>query len=358
MAENTADHKEQSNDPNKGTVVVTGASGFIASWTVKFLCEKGYNVIGTVRGDPKDDRYQWISNLHSHASLSHGDLLVKGSYDSIIKDADFVMHIASPYTMKVKDVQKDLIEPALNGTINVINACLKATQLKKVIVMSSMAAITDSPTKKYTEQDWNDLSTPTRNAYFYSKTASERAAWDLYEKEKPNWTLCSIQPWMVFGPQLNASNLNTSNSMLAQVINGMFPIRMNMGFGVVDVRDVALSLLVILEHEKTTGRHICAAESVHWNAIYDCLEEICLGNGIDSHIPCCPCDCACCCCFIHCIACTQPKGVADYLHTGVNTMPDFDNSKILGLGMQFREWQETMRDTTLWLADNGFIVKA
>ena len=31
------------------TVCVTGASGFIASWLVKLLLEKGYTVKGTIR---------------------------------------------------------------------------------------------------------------------------------------------------------------------------------------------------------------------------------------------------------------------------------------------------------------------
>eukprot|EP01083_Nonionella_stella_P293272 997316_1 len=349
----------ESSPSNKETVVVTGASGFIASWSIKYLCEKGYRVIGTVRGDPTDDKYQWILDLHSSnaISLANADLLTDGSYNSVIKDADFVLHIACPYVMEVQDAQKDLIEPAVNGTLNVLNACLKATRLKKVVVTSSMAAMTDAPVKKYTEQDWNESSSPSRNAYFYSKTAAERAAWDLYKKEQPNWAMCSINPWMVFGPQLNAHHLNTSNSMLMQVINGMFPVRMNMGFGVVDVRDVASALILVMEHVKAEGRHIVCAESVHWNDIYDCLDEICNANGIESHVPSCPCDCACCCCFVHCIACCQPKGVGDYLHSAINTMPDFDNSKIVGLGMTFRTWQETMHDVTIWLAKHGFIVQ-
>ena len=50
-------------DDNKRTVVVTGASGFVASWTIKYLLEKGYRVIGTVRGDPKSYRYKEMMSL-------------------------------------------------------------------------------------------------------------------------------------------------------------------------------------------------------------------------------------------------------------------------------------------------------
>lgn len=68
----------------------------------------------------------------------------------------------------------------MNGTINVLEIC-NELDVKRVVLTSSVAAITDSPVNDhlYTEEDWNTQSTLTRNPYYFSKTVAERAAWDF-----------------------------------------------------------------------------------------------------------------------------------------------------------------------------------
>ena len=38
----------------------------------------------------------------------------------------FVHHVASPYVLTVNDPQKDLVDPAVNGTLTVLRSCKKA----------------------------------------------------------------------------------------------------------------------------------------------------------------------------------------------------------------------------------------
>lgn len=349
---------------NKGTVVVTGASGFVASWTITYLCDKGYRVIGTVRGSPTSDRYKWILNLdksnNNLLSLFQADLTTDGAFDEAIKCADYVLHIASPYILKYDDPQKELVDPAVNGTLNVLQSCLKyQDQIKKVVVTSSMAAITDSPIKRYTESDWNETSSLTRNAYYYSKKLAEESAWKFYEKEKPKWGLCAVNPWVICGPELspNPKKANTSNETIQLMINGVFPMRLNFSLGYVDVRDVALAHILIMEKQESEGRYLCAAEVWHWNDMFDYLEEVCTAENIDSSLPSISCDCACCCGLVHCIACTQDKGTADFMHNSVNKKADFDNGKIVKLGMNFRPFQQTVKETVVWLKENKFVVE-
>ena len=349
---------------NKDTVVVTGASGFVASWTIKYLLEKGYRVIGTVRGDPTSDKYKWIIDLdesnNNLISLVQADLLLDGVFDECIERADYVLHIASPYITSYDDPQKELVDPAVNGTLNVLKSCLKyQDKIKRVVITSSMAAITDSPVKKYTEADWNETSSLTRNAYYYSKKMAEKSAWNFYEKENPDWTLCVVNPWMVIGPELNPSvkQPNPSNMMTLLFIIGAYPVRLNFSLGYVDVRDVALAHILVMEKIEAAGRYLCAAEVWHWNDMFDYLEEICTAENIDATIPTTHCDCNCCCGFVHCLACTQPKAAADFMHNSVNKVADFDNGKIVRLGMNFRPIKQTVRDLTIWLKKNNFVME-
>ena len=145
-------------------------------------------------------------------------------------------------------------------------------------------------------------------------------------------------PWAVIGPELNPSvkEPNSSNQTIGFFINGLFPVRLNFTLGYVDVRDVALAHILIMEKEEAEGRHLCVSEVWHWNDIFDYLNEICVAENIDASIPSIHCDCNCCCGFVHCLACTQKdKGVGDWMHYSINKIADFDNGKIVRLGLNF-----------------------
>jgi dihydroflavonol-4-reductase len=132
--------------------------------------------------------------------LVKADLTTDGAFDAIIKDVEYVLHIASPFIMEVKDPQKDLVDPAVKGTLAVLNACEKSGTVKKVVITSSIAAITDSPNPKvtYTELDWNKDSSLTRNPYYYSKRMAEETAWNFMKEKSPKFTLATINVGILY----------------------------------------------------------------------------------------------------------------------------------------------------------------
>ncbi|MDH5599213.1 MAG: GDP-mannose 4,6-dehydratase, partial [Cyclobacteriaceae bacterium] len=103
-------------------VLVTGGTGYIGSWVVKGLLEKGYIVRVTVRDKNKESKYQHLKELESRSSGSleiwQANLLEEDSYDIPAEGADFIMHLASPFILKFKDPQSELVNPALEGTRN------------------------------------------------------------------------------------------------------------------------------------------------------------------------------------------------------------------------------------------------
>ncbi|XP_066382871.1 cinnamoyl-CoA reductase 1-like isoform X2 [Miscanthus floridulus] len=96
------------------TVCVTGAGGFIASWLVKRLLEKGYTVRGTVRSpvDPKNDHLRALDGAADRLVLLRADLLDPESLVEAFSGCDGVFHAASPVT----DDPEMMIEPAIRGT--------------------------------------------------------------------------------------------------------------------------------------------------------------------------------------------------------------------------------------------------
>ncbi|KAA8520218.1 hypothetical protein F0562_014474 [Nyssa sinensis] len=74
--------------------------------------------------------------------LFKANLIEEGSFDPVVDGCEGVFHTASPVFFSVTDPQAELIDPAVNGTLNVLRSCAKVPSIKRVVVTSSMAAVT------------------------------------------------------------------------------------------------------------------------------------------------------------------------------------------------------------------------
>ncbi|MDQ3032580.1 MAG: SDR family oxidoreductase [Myxococcota bacterium] len=328
-------------------VVVTGASGFIASHIVARLLEAGYRVRGTVRSPDSEKETAHLRSLpgaSERLELTRGELLEPGAFDDVVAGCQYVLHTASPYALDVKDPQKDLVDPAVMGTRNVLASCKKAGTVERVVVTSSMAAITDEPDADHvlTEDDWNEKSTLERNAYYLSKTLAEKEAWRFVAEEKPGFDVVVINPFMVIGPS-RSPGLNTSNQLFADMLKGVYPGIMNLTWGFVDVRDVALAHVRAFETKAASGRYICANTTATMRELVEWLNE----DGYTAHkLPARGLDCAVGDHVVRLTSYLQPKGVGSYLRTHVGRAPRFDNAKIRReLGLEFRPLRDTVRET-------------
>ncbi len=169
------------------SILVSGATGFIAAHTIEQLLANGNHVTGTVRNPDDTARTSHLTRMDGAANLTlvAADLTANDPF-SAYTDVDVILHMASPYVMNVKDAQRDLVDPAVQGTVSMLQAAARSPRVKRVVLTSSMAAVTDEPDGRVlTEADWNTKSTLTRNPYYFSKTQAERAAWDSWNAKSP-----------------------------------------------------------------------------------------------------------------------------------------------------------------------------
>jgi len=284
-----------------------------------------------------------LTGAAERLELMQAELLTEGSYDETIAGCEYIIHTASPYVLDVTDPQKDLVDPALKGTMNVLQACAKAGSVKKVVLTSSAAAVFDEPVSEhvYTEEDWNETSSLTRNPYYYSKTLAERSAWEYVEKEKPAFELVVINPGAVIGASLVPS-LNTSNQIIFNSLAGNYPIIMDLSWGFVDVRDVAHAHVLAMENEKAKGRYLCTSETLNLSEVISILREAGYGNyKLPKRRMMGPVGNA----LVKALMITRPKGIRSFVRTHVGRSVHYDNTKIREeLGMTFRPVKESIRE--------------
>ena len=168
-------------------VLVTGATGFVASWIVKQLLDVGVSVNATVRDSNDKNKVVHLLEMSKRGPgdviLFQANLLQPGSFNDSIAGCSIVFHTASPFLLKFNDGQKDLIDPAMNGTQNVLKAVNSVSSIERVVLTSSCAAIYGdadecklAPNGMLNEDIWNTTSSVTHQPYSYSKTVAKRKA--------------------------------------------------------------------------------------------------------------------------------------------------------------------------------------
>ena len=239
------------------TVLLTGISGFIAKHVALQLLQAGHKVRGTLRrldraGEVRDALAPRLpAQALQRLSFVEADLEADRGWDAAMDGVGALIHTASPFVIEMPKDEQELIRPAVQGTRRALLAAARAG-VKRVVLTASIVAIeTPGRHEALDEGNWLDMSSPTADAYGKSKTLAEREAWDIAGRE--GLDLTTINPVWVLGPPLDG-NFGTSVELIARLLRGRDPMLPDVGFALVDVRDVALMHLRALERPETAGK--------------------------------------------------------------------------------------------------------
>jgi nucleoside-diphosphate-sugar epimerase len=266
---------------NQSTVLVTGASGFIAMHCVLQLLEQGYRVRGTVRSLAREEHLRHIISKHVQADdrleFVCADLTDDTGWQSAADGCKYVLHLASPFPAEQPEDENEVIVPAREGTLRVLRAAAECG-VNRVVLTSSLAAIMYGYTnrdKVFDESDWSNLDGKI-DPYPKSKTIAERAAWDFIQNQKsPSpLELSVINPGFVQGPLLDGTHYGTSADTIRRLMTGKIPGIPRTMFGIVDVRDVATAHLAAMVRPQANGnRYLCVSGALWFVEIARILQE-------------------------------------------------------------------------------------
>ena len=265
-------------------VMITGATGYVAGWIVKKLLDEGHTVHAPIRNPQNSEKTKYLNSIASNApgkiKYFKADLLDEGSYEESMEGCELIIHTASPFINKVKDPQRDLLDPAVKGTSNVLNSASRVGDAKRIVLTSSVAAIygdaidiIDYPNQKLTEDNWNTSSSLHHQSYSFSKVTAEKKAWEIANAQS-DWDLVVVNPSLVLGPGVNPRSTSESLRIIKQMGDGTMRFGApDYKIGAVDVRDLAIIHYNAGFLPNAKGRYIASAENTGFIELAKMLES-------------------------------------------------------------------------------------
>tara|TARA_B100000214_G_C23911830_1_gene601687 strand:+ start:256 stop:1254 length:999 start_codon:yes stop_codon:yes gene_type:complete len=249
-------------------ILVTGANGYIAKHIISELYKKNYLVKGTLRNLAYSDTVKKDTERHIGREIKIN--FAKASLDSdygwneAVEGCDAVIHAASPFPIKSPKNEDDLILPAKEGTLRVLNAAA-GKAIDRIILTSSNAAVYDGNRKilKFNENIWTNINSKGVNAYTKSKTIAEKSAWD-FASSNQNIKLTTINPVLVWGPGIGNHRSSASLNIFKMLIDRKIPMIPRIKIPLVDVRDVAKAHVDSIENANSIDKRFLLCESTRW----------------------------------------------------------------------------------------------
>lgn len=254
---------------NETTVVlVTGANGYLGCHIVKKLLEKGVRVKATVRNIERagvllDFKMEYHDRLEIF-EIKIEDFITK--WKGILQGCTGIIHTASPNPTSPVKNQTDLVFPAIEGTLNMLQSAVELG-IKKVVLTGCICCVRGKDYKQYfSEEDWADPDalTPTERC----KLMTERTAWAFMRENENIFGFTVILPGFLIGPSLQNSYKSSSALVIRSIASGEVDSILKLHISTCDVRNAAEAHINAFWSKKSNSKRYICVENSHW------LEEV------------------------------------------------------------------------------------
>ncbi len=239
-------------------VLVTGGAGFLGTYIIQELMEKGYEVRAIRRNSPAP--FYMPATVAEKVEWVKGDILDIPSLEDAMNGVDAIIHAAAKISFKTAD-RKEMFHTNIEGTANMVNMALEKN-VPRFLHISSVAALSrTTPGELVTEnKKWEDNRLNT--AYGISKYHAEMEVWRGFG-EGLNATI--VNPTVILG----YGDWNDSSCAVFKTIFREFPWYSNGVNGFVDVKDVARAVVALLGTEASGERFILNGDNWSFRQLFD-----------------------------------------------------------------------------------------
>jgi nucleoside-diphosphate-sugar epimerase len=228
----------QTTIPKGSWVLVTGATGNVATQVAKQFLERGYKVRGTVRDFAKaswlvTDVFKAYADRGDFELIVVPDLAADHAFDDAVKGVSAIAHVASVVTFSPDP--EEVIPQTVKGATGILEAALNEPSVREFVYTSSIVAatlVTPGNTTHVDDSTYNETAIElawskaapeaVRGAIVYSasKAEAEKAVWDFVRQRKPHFTVNSVGPSHILGEQLHRSHLQSNGAWLKMLVDG------------------------------------------------------------------------------------------------------------------------------------------
>ncbi|XP_040989807.1 putative anthocyanidin reductase [Juglans microcarpa x Juglans regia] len=263
-------------------VCVTGGSGYVGSWLVKTLLEKGHTVHATLRnlGDTsKVDLLKSFPNASSGLVLFEADIYNPPEFELAIKGCEYVFHVATPMLHNAQSSQyKDTAEAAVAAVRIIADSCIRSQTVKRLIytasVMASSPLTEDGVSFKscMDESCWTPLDVSFSYAddftlaYIKSKILAEKEVLKYNEYDNGRLQVVTLVCALVGGEALLPQLPGSVETILSPLTEKQFFSKalkflqeLLGSIALVHIEDVCRAHIFCMEKPLMKGRFLCAA---------------------------------------------------------------------------------------------------
>ncbi|KAM0354829.1 hypothetical protein ACHAPU_000656 [Fusarium lateritium] len=275
-------------------ILVTGATGFVASHVIRQFLHRGYKVRGTARDLASaswliDEHFKSYAESGSFELVAVPDIAALDAFDEAVQGVSAIAHVAFVFSPDPEPAKT--IAPSEASVRAIMAAAAKEPSVKEVAFTSSIMAVAlpiASNDISVDRDTWNDVVVemvsapppyhPSHTMFVYAagKYAAEKEVWRLVNETKPNFTVNVICPFGIVGEPLHKKHVESPANWIAKIFNGekeqldAFPASF---FS--DVQDVAtLHTALILDKEVKNTRLHAWGRPTHWNDFFAVLRRL------------------------------------------------------------------------------------
>ncbi|NNC95503.1 MAG: NAD-dependent epimerase/dehydratase family protein [Chitinophagales bacterium] len=243
-------------------ILVSGGSGFVGSYLIRSLIDKGYHVRGIRR---KQSNLQMLGDYASKVEWAIGDVLDVTFLDEVMKDVDKVYHSAAVITF-IKKEMPQMYKINIEGTANMVNAAL-SNGIEKFLHVSSISAFGRSENSQMLideNTEWRDGKYNTN--YAITKHNAEREVWRA-QQEGLNTVI--MNPATILGACDWSGGTGAIFKKLADGLK-FYTTGMN---GFVDVRDVVEIAYRLMESDISNERFIVSSQNIEFMKLFELIAK-------------------------------------------------------------------------------------
>ncbi|XP_057505893.1 putative anthocyanidin reductase isoform X1 [Actinidia eriantha] len=274
---------------------VTGATGYIGSWLVKSLLQRGCTVHATVRDPAKTLNLLPLWGGGDRLRVFRADLREERSFDEAVKGCSGVFHVAASMEFDVpakEDIdscaRENFIDPAIEGTLNLLKSCSKTASVKRVVFTSSISTLTakdrdghwrsivDESCQNPIDHVWKTKAGAW--VYVLSKLLTEETAFKFANENSID--LVSVITTTVTGPFLTPTVPSSVRVLLSPITGDpkfssiLSAVNSRMGsIALVHIEDICSAHIFLMEHARAEGRYICSSHNYLMSELVDRLAK-------------------------------------------------------------------------------------